>query len=244
MLNYIMKPGLLLVFHLVISWTFLNAQNTLENPDKSQNKSISFGIKAGWNSGFNSNYSIQWDEGTDYENIIHKSNFHFGIFADFHTSKHFSFETNLLLVTRSFEILSKSVPYTRTGIAQADLNYLDIPILFKYNFNIKKVKFYLGMGTYLSLPTGGLIKFEIYDSGKLYYSRVKNWNNSNDRFRDLDLGFATLMGIEIKKYKLDFSYRYGLVHQKFAENETNYIYVSLGYILSEPRNVKPLIDNP
>src|ERR1043165_5180604 len=104
MLNIIKNSGILIVFHLAFSWSFINAQNTLETPVKSQNKTISFGIKAGWNSGFNSNYSLQWDEGTDYENIIHKSNIHFGIFADFLTSKHFSIETNLLFVTRSFEI--------------------------------------------------------------------------------------------------------------------------------------------
>lgn len=113
-----------------------------------------------------------------------------------------------------------------------DLNYLELPILVKYKFDIDgDFGIHPFAGGYLACGVGGKVKdYEgvLNDEGK---ERMTYSSFSDDYFQRFDAGIRIGCGFEYQMIYAELSYEFGLVnvsHSEFDSSHNGCLYINVG----------------
>ncbi len=160
-----------------------------------------YGVKAGLNS---ANMLMQDDDDTFSDDLDMKIGFHIGATAEFPINELFSFETGLFFTQKGYKF-----ELTEEGEKHEDkltLNYLEIPLQAKVNYDLGGSKIYGLLGPYLGFGISG--KFEDEEE-----SMDVEWGSGEeDHFKRLDFGLTIGAGVEISNITIGASYGLGLAN--------------------------------
>ena len=172
------------------------------------------GIKAGLNL---STMTYKDNEETYSDDFKSNPGFHAGITAEFGASNMLSFETGLLYTTKGFKASEKENLMGATFEYEAvrTLNYLEIPLLAKANFNLGGATLYGTAGPYVAMGISGQDKLTFkFDGETETETEDIKWGSDeeNDDLRPLDYGLSFGAGVEIGSIQLGASYGLGLAN--------------------------------
>jgi hypothetical protein len=198
--HFIIMKRIFLLICLVIFYLAANAQK--------------IGVTAGLNS---SNLGELDYEGYSYKNLL---GFKAGILVDLPKRpiiNIFSFETGIFFSgknsksTLTFNYFSMHSGYfLRTIDEITRLKYLELPLMIKPAFKIKKSKLFITLGAYYALGLKGTIEtIENNDP----YTREVTWNDQEADLYDFkrnDMGLIAGLGYERQSFQVSFSFERGL----------------------------------
>lgn len=172
------------------------------------------GIKAGLNL---SNMTYKDNEETYSEDFKSTPGFHAGVTAEFAAGNMLSFETGLLYTTKGFRIseTERIMGETFELEGKRTLNYLEVPLLAKANFDLGGATVYGTAGPYVAMGLSGQDKFTFkYDGESETETEDIEWGSDeeNDDLRPLDYGLSFGAGVEIRSITLGVSYGLGLAN--------------------------------
>lgn len=157
----------------------------------------SWGVRVGMNI---SSASDKVDEGPepDYKN---KVGFRIGVIGDLGLTEHFYIQPGLYFTTLGAkqEVLGKD--------ATVNLNYLQLPVLFSYRFNVaENVKLHINAGPYIGYGIGGKIKY----AGV----KIDAFGDGEDEggLKRFDAGLSFGAGISVKQIYFGLNYDLGLAN--------------------------------
>jgi hypothetical protein len=162
-----------------------------------------------------------------------KLGFNVGLTAEFPINKFFFFETGLYSNQRGNRIVIDGENMKIDS--KLNLTYLDIPLMAKLKFDVKKVKLFALSGMYFGLGMSGKTKSTITTGGQTEeVSDPVNWGSAVSELNRFDYGIATGFGMEVKSFEVLVSYDFGLANvTNIAANNfktTNQVVkFSLGY---------------
>jgi hypothetical protein len=189
------------------------------------------GIKGGLNL---ANILAKSHDGTKIDEFKMKPGFHFGITAEIPVAETTSFETGLFLSTKGFKLDVKESSYSQKS--NANLLYLDVPLLAKAYFNVGDAKIYGALGPYIGFGLSGKTKNEVTYDGETESEEIDlKWGSGeDDDIKPLDYGLMAGAGIDIKSIELGLNYSYGLANlEANSEGESKMknrvISISVGY---------------
>ncbi len=149
---------------------------------------VQWGIKGG--------LTLSSISGDNFESPDYRTGFYAGLTAELPFTERFSLQPELLYAQQGFKIADNSF-----GSAKYKLDYITIPILFKY---------YLVQG--LNIQAGPQIGFNINDEIE-YKSDWGSSNINNNEYSQVeDLDFGIIAGLEYKFYNglfINANYTYG-----------------------------------
>lgn len=185
-----------------------------------------FGIKAGLNL---ANMLVKDDDETYSDDLDMKPGFHLGVTAEFPIADMFSFETGLLFSQKGYKfelnMFGESWEYTLT------LNYLEIPLQGKLNYDLGGAILYGQLGPYVGIGLTGKFKFDDEEEDV-------EWGSDEEEhdFKRLDFGLSVGAGVQISNFTIGASYGLGLMNispysdDGYKENN-RVIGISIGYKL-------------
>lgn len=191
------------------------------------------------------NFSNMVDKDNDY-NYAKEDNYksrlggHVGLLLGFDLSENISFQTGLMLSTKGYKIVVKEDG--EKIVVTSKLNYLDIPLLASYNYEINDdFKIYAGLGPVLGLAISGkeVIKGNDSDTGEKAKEIEKftfGSNEERDDYKRLDVGLMIQAGVRYDKYKFSLFFNHGLLNvSNYSEDgyrEKNKVFgISAAYVI-------------
>lgn len=156
-----------------------------------------------------------YDELSD--SISLKPGFNVGLTAEYPVSKQFSFETNLLFLTKGYIFSYKGVDNDGLKLEFMDevsLYYIDMPINAKAIFELGKPKIYCALGPYIGMGIVGKYNVEVTLMGETANDNKKIvWGTAEEcYFKRLDYGLNASIGVELSSFQLGVSYSLGLAN--------------------------------
>ncbi|MBV5312449.1 MAG: PorT family protein [Prolixibacteraceae bacterium] len=189
------------------------------------------GIKGGLNL---ANILAKSHDGTNIDEFKMKPSFHIGLTAEFPATETTSFETGLFLSTKGFKLDVKESSYSQKS--NANLLYLDVPLLAKVYFNAGGSRIYAAFGPYLGFGLSGKTKNEVTYNGQTELEEIDlKWGSGeDDDIKPLDYGLIAGAGINIKSMEFGLNYSYGLANleatsEDDSEMKNRVISISVGY---------------
>lgn len=181
------------------------------------------------------------DDSDTYSNDFKMNpGFHVGATILVPFSEAVSLETGLVLMTRGMKISEESGGFKLT--ANANLMYLDIPILVKGAYSLSdNTKMYGAIGPYIGIGLSGKAKATI-DDGTTSSSSEEDikWGNdeNTDNLKRLDFGLSFGAGVEISSFLVGVSYDLGLSNISTIQDggttiKNRVLKFSLGYLISK-----------
>ena len=143
--------------------------------------------------------------------------FHFGIYPEFPIKDRYHIEAGLMYSSMGCRtevdgiINGEQSNYT----VDTELEYIVLNAHLTRYFDGFMPGFYVLAGFFASLGVEGKIEFEGYQGQKrIFSSRKVNWgyDESDDDFKEEDLGLECGIGIKIRKLIIEMSYQHGLVN--------------------------------
>jgi hypothetical protein len=191
------------------------------------------------------NFSNMIDKDDDY-NYAKEDNYksrlggHVGLLLGFDLSENISLQTGLMLSTKGYKIVDKEDG--EKIVVTSKLNYLDIPLLASYNYEINDdFKIYAGLGPVLGLAISGkeVIKGKDSDTGEKAKEIEKftfGSNEERDDYKRLDVGLMIQAGVRYDKYKFGLFFNQGLLNiSNYTEDgskEKNKVFgISAAYVI-------------
>lgn len=126
-----------------------------------------------------------------------------GVAADYPIKDNISAQAELLFVR-------KGVKYSFGDVdAKEAISYIEIPLLFKYSYDLDGMKVYGNAGPSLSFAVGG--KYDYTEDGDSESGSLKFGSDEDSDYKPLDIGFQIGGGIVfMEKYQIDLRYGLGL----------------------------------
>lgn len=181
---------------------------------------VSFGVRAGLNvanAGGDFKDNKNYGEDMDFKS---KVGFHVGVIADIELSKSFYLQPGLYFSTKGLKAEDKDNDADYSEKLNYNLNYLELPILASYRFNISdNVKWQINAGPYFALGVGGKMKTTVTDEGEKmeYKSDAFGTEKEDDEeikggLKRFDAGLSFGTGISISKIYIGVKYDLGLAN--------------------------------
>ncbi len=206
----------------------------------SENAQAQFGIKGGL-----SMSDVKYDISGTKGNFGSKTGMHIGMTYGFQMGDQFVIEPGLLYVQKGYESESDGGGVFYPTKTTTKLNYLEIPLLFKYNINIggsrgrgPKNSIFIAAGPYTSFGVGGNYRHEIDTGGTekwIEESGIKYGSDDSSDIKSLDFGIQAGIGFQMASgIIIGASYDLGLsnitpVEDLGIDQKNTAILVSLGY---------------
>jgi len=140
-----------------------------------------------------------------------------GLFYQYNFNSHFSLRTCISyerkLITSHIEFFNFTTNENEIELWHTFYNYITIPLLAKYNINIKKNRFFIDAGTYIDMLLLGKYKYEY--TNHLVKGDITNFHR---RFvSGISIGIGTTIPVN-KKFDMSFEVRdcYGIT--RIAKN--------------------------
>lgn len=189
--------------------------------------------------GLNLSNMLEKDDSDTYsDDFKMRPGFHLGATVAFPITDVISFEPGLLFMTRGFKINEEESGLSLK--ATANLNYLDIPLIFKARYSFDdKMKMYGAIGPYIGIGLSGKVKTK-FTSGSTTVEDEEDvsWgNNENeDDIKRGDFGLSFGAGVEISSFLIGISYDLGLANISAYTDEgtkarNRVLKFSVGYII-------------
>lgn len=183
-------------------------------------QSVSIGVRAGLNvanAGGDFKDNKYYGEDTDFKS---KVGFHVGVIADIELSKSFYLQPGLYFSTKGLKAEDKGNSAEYSEELNYNLNYLELPILASYRFNISdNVKWHINAGPYFALGVGGKLKTTVTEDGeKTEYKtdafgiEKEDAEESKGGLKRFDAGLSFGTGISISKIYIGIKYDLGLAN--------------------------------
>lgn len=150
-----------------------------------------FGVKGGVN------FSNIYNEEVDDNNVL--TSFNAGVFAEFPVSEFISIQPELLYSRKGAELVYDNIV---SGTAKFKLNYIEAPVLLKFNLG---ENFNIHAGPYFAYLIDAKVTNES-DSGNFDFEE----NYDNDDFNKFDVGLAAGVGVNFEGFGVGVRYNYGL----------------------------------
>lgn len=173
-----------------------------------------FGVKAGLNF---SNMVSKDNNRTYSENYKMNTGFHLGPVVDYPLSELISVEAGLFYSTKGYNEVASG------DFASADykisLNYLDLPIQLKVNYNLGKGKVFLAAGPYFGYGLNGKVEggAALGDISISSNADVK-WGDEDDAIlKRFDMGLSLGGGVQVNSFSLGINYALGLANISTSE---------------------------
>lgn len=189
-----------------------------------------FGLKAGLN------FSQLFADQANIENEGVRTGLHFGIFGKIPVSDYVSFRPELLYTSVGSRLTYgesqiENLFGIEPGEVRYNLDYIQLPVAFTYNFNL----FNVYAGPYLSyLVSANITNLNVTD---LTTNQLVDFNEND--FNRWDYGLVVGMGVDFHNFTVGMRYNYGLReidHTPLAGALTNntrngvgQIYVGFGF---------------
>ncbi|MFN3756380.1 MAG: porin family protein [Flavobacterium sp.] len=181
-----MKKIILTTFSLV-AFTFSHAQSNVNTTS-----GLGFGVKGGVN------FSNLYTEEVDDNNVL--TSFHVGVFVTIPIVDFFGIQTEVLYSRKGAELAYNNA--FLTGTAQFRLNYIEVPVLLKFNIT---ENFNIHAGPYVAY----LIDADVVNkSSNANFDFEENLNN--DDFNKFDYGLSAGLGFDFNSFGIGARYNYGL----------------------------------
>lgn len=161
----------------------------------SQNTSLGLRIGHNW-SELQGNYGFKTlNSYTDYNKV---SENYFGLYFNYSFNKRYAIQPEINFKTRGFNYNNKQDLIGASWGGNASLNYVDIPILFNYNYGINnKIKAFINFGPSINVLVGGG-KYDYYTWGDAIPGGITHNYTRNIRndFNKIDI--AVIGGVGLK----------------------------------------------
>lgn len=175
-----------------------------------QAQEFSWGVRAGLNIP-NVSEKIKGEDGdwsSDYKSRV---GFHVGVVADWGLTEAFYIQPGLYFTTKGAK-----ADYDG-DTEKINLNYLQLPILASYRFNLGQgdTKLHVNVGPYFALGVSGKIKFEEDgDSYKIDAFGTADEDSDEEKggLKRFDSGLSFGAGVSVKKFYVGLNYELGLVN--------------------------------
>lgn len=165
---------------------------------------IKFGLKGGVNL---SNFT------GDYRGLSSRVGFQFGGFMEYSLSEKFSIQPELLYSSQGAKLKDSSFDSSYEN--KTNVNYLNIPVMFKY-YVVDKLS--IEAGPQIGFLIGGKTKDDVTFVGGEKYSQSYN---SKDDFKTLDFGLNFGAGYDFTE-KISLGLRYNLGLANIADYGNNF----------------------
>jgi hypothetical protein len=188
-----------------------------DKDEKKPGKGFSLGLKGGMDFSTWSDFEV-----TDPMEIVYQKGFQGGLVGEIGFSKNFALQFEFLYAQKGLRVEVPQIddfdqPYTAKS--WFNVNYLDIPLVFKVSFPIGPVSIYGDVGPYAGI---GLSAKTTLDPD-IYGTQSKDIGFQKNGFKRFDFGFVFGAGIGYELWKgdlfLDFRYDYGLTDINNVEDE-------------------------
>lgn len=183
-------------------------------------QSVSFGVRAGLNVA-NAGGDFKDNEyfGEDYD-FKSKIGFHVGVIADIELSQSFYLQPGLYFSTKGLKVEDKENDADYSEKMNYNLNYLELPILASYRFNISdNIKWHINAGPYFALGVGGKMKVTATEDGKTTEEKYDAFGTEDENdehikggLKRFDAGLSFGTGISISKIYIGVKYDLGLAN--------------------------------
>lgn len=151
-----------------------------------------FGVKGG------ANFSNLYTDDVDDNNML--TSFNAGLYATIPITSLLSIQPEVLYSRKGSELTYDNV--FATGRAKFKLNYIEVPVLLKFNISDN---FNMHAGPYVAYLIDSQIKNEA-DSGAYDFES----NFDNDDFNKFDVGLSAGVGFDFDSFGIGARYNYGL----------------------------------
>lgn len=212
---------------------------------------ISFGTHSfaqtfGINAGLNLSNLLAKDNDENYSNDFKMNpGFHVGATVNFSISKLFSLESGLSFTTKGSRMSEKYSDIYTTYEYKEKLNlyYLDIPIVAKATFNLKKINIYATFGPYIGLGLWGNMKIKYTMNGETNTNKeTLHFGSGDDEVKRFDYGLIGGAGIGYKAFQFGITYSLGLANMSNYTDDGSVVKnrvlgISAGYMFG--KNKKP-----
>lgn len=198
---------------------------------------LNYGIKTGITQS-----TIKESLASEYQDMNFKSGFQVGAFVDYTLIKNFTMRPALQLTQKGYEAVegNESGPYY--WYRKWSLSYLEIPVDFIYNIPLSKAtKFYIGTGPVIGVGLFGngksILKGTDGNGQSQTIESTESKPFTKPGFKDLDLGFDFVTGLQFRKIVFAASYNHGLLNalnydHGIQTTKNRSFAVTIGYILS------------
>ncbi len=192
-----------------------------------------------------SNINYIKGDGTQDNSFTSKVGFQIGGGADLALGDNMGVEASLLFTLRGTNFsMSETDPIQISSEGEMNLNYIDIPINFRYSAEVGDGKLNIYLGPKLGIGLNGNFKGEtkmtyLGNTGTTSYDNKVSFGSSDTNdFKTLDLSLGFGIGYEIEKFHIVASYNYGLTNHihKPVDKESvlqNMFAITLGYRFNE-----------
>ncbi|MFN3640925.1 MAG: porin family protein [Flavobacterium sp.] len=171
----------------LVAFTFSNAQSNVNTTS-----GLGFGVKGGVN------FSNLYTDEVDDNNVL--TSFHVGVFATMPITGFLGIQTEVLYSRKGAELEYNNA--FLTGTAQFRLNYIEVPVLLKFNIT---ENFNIHAGPYVAY----LIDADVTNkSSNANFDFEENLNN--DDFNKFDYGLSAGLGFDFNSFGIGARYNYGL----------------------------------
>ena len=180
---------------------------------RAQNK---IGFKAGYNYSNPDMDFFFWDDAAGSSSGA--SGFHIGPYLDLELAEILSMEIGVQFENKPYAYQYSSYSQNVYASGQAQVYYLEIPVLMKLGFDVSKTTRLYGLfGSYLAFGIGGKDDRTVLQSGVEHHSTNSYWSSSDYRgfaaplgiVEKIDLGFVFGAGVEINNMQISTSYELG-----------------------------------
>lgn len=147
----------------------------------------------------------------DGESISGKPSIEFGPTAYYKLNERFYLNSGLMFSVKNFD-----QEYEDYGTDKLRAYFLEVPVYAGYAFSAGKTTFYAQAGPYLGIKVGEKNNFEDYGE------------NQEDFFKSINAGLGAAVGVNIKKFKIELGYQYGLV--KHCDATIGSLFTGVSYV--------------
>jgi hypothetical protein len=197
-------------------------------------QSTSFGLRVGHNwSELQGNYGFKTlYDNTDYNKI---SKNYFGLFLNYSFNKMYAIQPEINFKTRGFNYNNKQGLMGASWGGNASLNYIDIPILFNYNYAINtKSKVFINLGPSINILAGGG-NYDYFTWGDAIPGGIThNYSrNVRDDFNKVDIGIIGGVGFKysiqpkwtlFSEFRTSYSLTNSTVSKEYTDANTSEIW--------------------
>ena len=170
-----------------------------------QSNAQSFIVKGGFN--LSKIYAADEDD-TYSDEYDMKPGFHVGGAVEIPINQNFMFEPGIIFITKGVKMEEPDYEIS----SKANLNYVDIPLLFKASSsNDGGLGFYGALGPYIGIGISGQVAME-YDGEEESDDIKFGSDEDEDDLKRLDMGISVGGGIEFSSFQIGVSYDYGLIN--------------------------------
>ena len=137
--------------------------------------------------------------------------FNFGPIIDIPLKKMFSLETAVLFTSKGHKISGDPLQGVNNYLFQRNTFYLDLPILLKVSFPIKKSTVFAATGGFAGYGLYGNIIAEGEENSAM--KRFKNkiqWGSKSNEYDRFDYGLKFGAGVKVRKFQIGAFYELGL----------------------------------